>query len=303
MMHSHRSTSGRIPRVARLSFPVLLTVLAGSYSMTAHATDSAAAAGTSSTVTATPASVPAAAASAPLIQATDLVYQGAFRLPQGQFGGSSFSYGGSALAVNSARGSLFMVGHPWQQQVAEVTIPGAGTGVLSSLPTATVLQPFVDLSEGRMLSIGTSPSTDSPMVGGLLAYRGHLYESAYLYYDGTAGQTRSHFISGLDLSVSGDVSGPYQIGNYGLVTGQNTAGFVDGYMTPIPTAAGKQHWVVRCSQDSVASRSSAAPHSALPPSPSTRNNSARPRRFLLSRCSITRAATSCRIRAASASPT
>ncbi len=164
-----------------------------------------------------------------LIQASDLVYQGSFRLPQGTFGGSSFAYGGSALAFYSEHSSLFMVGHPWQQMVAEVAIPALGD-------TATVLQPFVDVTEGRMLSVGTNPVSDNPQVGGLLPYQGKLIASVFLYYDGTAGQIRSHFVSGLDLSVLGDVAGPFQIGAYNQVVGQNTAGFVDGWMVLVPAA-------------------------------------------------------------------
>jgi hypothetical protein len=171
-----------------------------------------------------------------LLQPSDLVYQGAFRLPQGQIAGSSFEYGGSALAFNPANGSLFMVGHPWQQQVAEVTVPAIlKAATVGELDTAKVLQPFADLSEGRMSQIGFS-SSDSTSVGGLLAYRGKLYESAFLYYDGTAGQIKSHFVSGLDLSVAGDVSGPCQVGTDGQVVGQHTAGFVDGWMTPVPAS-------------------------------------------------------------------
>lgn len=158
-----------------------------------------------------------------LVQATDLVYQGAFKLPQGDIGSSSFAYGGSALAYHDQ--SFFMVGHPYQQQVAEVSIPE-----LSG--TATVLQSFT--SVGQLQLIGMNPCCDSPIVGGLLAYESKLYESAYLYYDGTAGQVLSHFVSGLDLSLHGDVTGPFQIGRYGLVSGQNTAGFVDGWMAIIP---------------------------------------------------------------------
>ena len=163
-----------------------------------------------------------------LVQSSDLVYQGSFKLPQGQIGTSSFSYGGSALAFNEAHNSLFLVGHPYQQQVAEISIPALGE-------TAVIIQPFTDLSEGRMLSVGQSPCCDNPQVGGLLVYKGQLYESVYLYYDGTASQVLSHFTSGLDLLVRSDISGPYQIGAYGLVPGQNTAGFVDGWMVHVPS--------------------------------------------------------------------
>ena len=108
----------------------------------------------------------------PLVQATDLMYQGAFRLPHGPVGGSSFDYGGTALAFNPARGSLFMVGHDWHQQVAEVTVPAIRRATrVSDLATASVLQPFTDATEGKMYSVGAG----TVKVGGLLPYNGKLY--------------------------------------------------------------------------------------------------------------------------------
>ena len=52
--------------------------------------------------------------------------------------------GGTALAFNPAHNSLFMVGHDWDQDVAEVQIPSTivNSNNLNALTTATVLQPF-----------------------------------------------------------------------------------------------------------------------------------------------------------------
>lgn len=160
-----------------------------------------------------------------LLQQSDLVYQGAFRLPQGIIGASAFSYGGTALAYNPARNSLFMVGHDQQQLVAEVSIPTIGTGAIATLQTATLLQPFADITEGKKQSVGSS--TDQVKVGGLLPYNGKLIASVYVYYDGNGTQVLSHFVSGSDLSVQGDVTGPFQVGMIG-------AGDVSGYMTNVP---------------------------------------------------------------------
>jgi hypothetical protein len=174
-----------------------------------------------------PADLSVAAESSPLVQAGDLAYQGAFRLPQGTFGGSSFAYGGAALAFNPAGGSLFMVGHPWQEQVAEFTVPEIRRATrISDLATARVLQPFADATEGRLPLVG--PNTVN--VGGLLPYQGQLYLSAYVYYDGLENQFLSHFVSGLDLSVRGDVQGPYHVG-----TGSG-AGLLAGYFGLVPKA-------------------------------------------------------------------
>lgn len=163
-----------------------------------------------------------------LLQSTDLVYQGAFRLPKGKVGGSSFDYGGTALAFNPVHNSLFIVGHDWQQDVAEIAIPAitATNLVVGNLPTATVLQPFTDATEGLMHGV-TPNSGDNVKVGGLLPYQGKLYLSAYVYYDGNGTQQLSHFVSGPDFSVTGDVKGPFQVGTSG-------AGFIDGYFGVVP---------------------------------------------------------------------
>src|SRR6185503_6353404 len=109
-----------------------------------------------------------------------LVYQGAFRLPPGTFGSSSFAYGGTALAFNSARNSLFVVGHDWQQHVAEITVPAIhNSSNVDDLDTASVLQPFTDPTEGGIDTVDSG----TIKVGGLLPYQGQLYLTAYSYYD------------------------------------------------------------------------------------------------------------------------
>lgn len=159
-----------------------------------------------------------------LLQYGDLTYQGAFRLPAGTFGSSTFSYGGTALAVNPYGGSLFIVGHDWHQDVAEIDVPAIRIATrVSDLATANVLQPFSDATEGKMSQVGPN----NVKVGGLLPYEGQLYLTAYLYYDGTGGQILSHFVSGLDLGAKGDVRGPFQVGTLG-------AGFVSGYFGSVP---------------------------------------------------------------------
>lgn len=128
------------------------------------------------------------------------------------------------MAFNSARNSLFLVGHDQQQQVAEIAVPEIRkTAVVDELATATVLQPFVDAAEGHMAEVGGGPVK----VGGMLPYQGKLILTAYVYYDGDGTQQLSHFVSGMDLSVLGDVHGPYHVGSGG-------AGMVAGYFCLIP---------------------------------------------------------------------
>lgn len=145
-----------------------------------------------------------------------------FTLPAGNFGGKSggFDYGGSALMFNPAKGTLLLVGHVYDQMTAEVTIPACGG-------TATVVSNFTDLLEGRLLSVGTD--SNGNRIGGQLLYNGKLYLSDFIYYDASGAQTLSHFVRPADLTVKGQVSGPFRAGPLG-------AGFYSGYMTTVPAA-------------------------------------------------------------------
>jgi hypothetical protein len=163
----------------------------------------------------------------PLVQARNLVLEGSFRLPAGTFAASDFSYGGTALAFNAARGSLFIVGHDHHQAVAEIAIPEIRkSAAVSALATAKVLQPFADPTDGKMRLVDPG-EPNAIKVGGLLAHQGQLYISVFVYYDGDSTQRLTHFVSGTNLSVTGDVRGPYQVGTAG-------AGFIDGYFAEVP---------------------------------------------------------------------
>ena len=162
---------------------------------------------------------------AALIHDSDLAYLGAFRLPGGTLGDSSFDFGGTALAYNPVNDSLFMVGHDWQQAVAEVNIPALTTGSIGALNTASVRQNFVNVLQG--LDLGLDPG-ETIKVGGLLVDDNQLLGSAYVFYDAEANQDTSHFtISSLDLA-SATRSGLYQVGTRG-------GGWVGGWMTHVPS--------------------------------------------------------------------
>ena len=148
-----------------------------------------------------------------LVQSASLVKLGTFTLPAG-LPGDGFEFGGTALSINPANNSLFVVGHDWHQLMAEVTIPPLGG-------TAVVLQALHDPSEGRSVGAGDTK------IGGSLVYQGQLWFTRYIYYDGDASQTMSHFSRPLSLSTSGQLTGPQTIGTLG-------AGFVSGYLGRIP---------------------------------------------------------------------
>jgi hypothetical protein len=160
-----------------------------------------------------------------LVQAADLNYLGAFNVPQGDLGISTFEYGGTAIAYNPADRSLLMVGHDWDQAIAEIDIPGFGTGDVTQLPTAPMLQPFSKVLS-RVPNNTLDPS-EMIKVGGLAVDGNRIIGTAYEYYDGAGDAVDSHFtLSSLNLATA-NVTGLYQVGELG-------GGFVGGYMTQVP---------------------------------------------------------------------
>lgn len=169
-----------------------------------------------------------------LLQQSNLTYQGAFRVPHGTFGGSTFDYGGSAMAFNPSgnggAGSLFIVGHAQHQMTAEISIPSpVNSSNVASLNVATILQNFADPTEGKMGAINP-PTVGSRSIGGQLAANGKLYVTGFVFYDGAGEATKSHFVRPLNLATTGQVTGPLQ------VTSPGSAGFVGGWINPIPSA-------------------------------------------------------------------
>ena len=153
----------------------------------------------------------AAVTDEPLVQQSDLVYQGAFRLPQlGQSAdANSYNYGGTSLGYNPANNSLYIVGYDPQQYLGEISIPEIrNSASISSLATATQLQPLRDPTEGKLNSINPS-DTNAHKIGGTLVYSNNLYLTGFSYYDGAGTQSTSHFVRPPNLSTTGQVKGPF----------------------------------------------------------------------------------------------
>jgi len=166
----------------------------------------------------------------PLLQQANLVYQGAFRLPQIACPSTyaCFSYGGTAVTYDAADNSLYIVGHPYGQLSAEVSIPAlVNSTSLSALNTATLMQPFADATGGQRRAV--NPGTPNPIyIGGQFVYNSKLIVTAYSYYDGSGTQNTSHFVSPVNLSAAtSQVAGPSRVGS-------QYPGFVDGYMALVP---------------------------------------------------------------------
>ncbi len=163
----------------------------------------------------------------PLIQSSNLVYAGAFRLPEGTTNQTSFQYAGDGLAYNPVDNSLFITGHTWYQETAEISIPNIVNSTnIDALATATIIQPLTDALDGERNSVNpTDPNAKD--IGGYLVYNGKLIISVFSYYDGNGTQSTSHFVRPLNLSTAGQLTGPFRVGT-------QYPGFVSGYMTLIP---------------------------------------------------------------------
>jgi hypothetical protein len=163
-----------------------------------------------------------------LLQSTNLRYDGAFRLPAGQSGVSTFELGapGAAVTYNPANNSLFIVGHREHARTAEVTIPTPSKpSNIDSLTAATFRQGFTDALEGKKDQAVSG--VDGTYISGMLVSGSSLITAVYGFYDAEMKQTNTHFKSGTNLSVTGDVLGPYRVGS-------TPAGRVSGYMTHLP---------------------------------------------------------------------
>lgn len=162
-----------------------------------------------------------------LIQFSDMHYLGSFRIPDGMIGDSQIAFGGTALAYNAANNSLFMVGHVYDQAIAEFKIPDliVDSNNIDDLTTATVLQSFSGHIFESIPEWGDVNSNS--MIGGLMVVDGTLVGTVYEYYDGDYSADVSHFrTDSLDLDTT-DVSGMYTVGDAG-------AGYVAGYMAEVP---------------------------------------------------------------------
>lgn len=189
----------------------------------------------------------------------NLIYRGAFRVPQGANGSPThfhgFAFGGQAIGFNPYRGpsgSLFIVGHPDESRIAEISIPALKTGIIDNLNTATTLQNLTNVTA----RVDNYTLEETVYIGGLLVNEASgLVVSLYEYYDGDADATDSHYTCDtLNLSTS-NVSGLFTVGT------QNP-GYYAGYMSYIPSShtgiIGKKHLTGMCAV-AVAARTSNGP--------------------------------------------
>jgi len=186
-------------------------------------------------VTATPADPDPTAL--PLLYQDNVNYVGAFRPPLGPDEAQSFAFGGHSVSYWPAHNSLLLVGHASHQLVGEISIPTPGTGAtVGDLPRASFIQNLTEILGGRRLTVDGN-THDGVRIGGILPTASSLIVSVWDVYDSVIpSQSRSHFVTGQDFSNLGAVQGPFQVGTgYSVGGATHVAGFVAGFMTPIPT--------------------------------------------------------------------
>ncbi len=168
-----------------------------------------------------------------LIQPNDLEYRGAFRLPDGppeigwEWSGEGMTYfpGGDPKGPDDGHpGSLFGVGHNWNQYVSEISIPRpvfSRKKILMELPTATTLQKFCDI-KGNLYE-----ELEQPRMGLVYLPKQGGQERDKLYFCrahhlNEGQKDSSHGWCDLDLS-NPKSAGPWRIGD---LTNYHTSDFI-----------------------------------------------------------------------------
>lgn len=157
-------------------------------------------------------------------------YLGSFRLPKEE-NGSVFAYGGWSMAFNPSGdpngpddgfpGSLYIVGHDYNQTVAEIAIPVPKDQKKlgqAALNVAKFLEPFTDISEGMAKQVDKgegyklSGMTVLPAMGSQVGEK--LYWVARPYYNvGDASNDYTHGMSNNDFSNL-DAKGLWKMGDF-----------------------------------------------------------------------------------------
>ena len=155
----------------------------------------------------------------------DFEYLGAFRPPHIEGLTSSFSYGGAAIAFHANGdqsagndgfpGSLFMVGHIYDQQVAEISIPKpviSHRHSMDDLEVSELLQPFGDISGGIQAAMTTNDSQPF-RIGGLQVTGNALHWTQFRYYNVEGYDFLSHGLSSLSVQRP-MAAGPWHLGPF-----------------------------------------------------------------------------------------
>lgn len=177
-------------------------------------------------------------------------YLGAFRPSELDGLASRFAYGGWGITFNphgdsdgpqdGYPGSLFMVGHPEHQMVAEIGIPEPVISLSKSmdeLPEAHVIQPFGDITNGIQSSMTNDPSQPFQL-GGMQVVGQSLHWTTHRYYNVEGLDFPSHGVSSLSTTRP-LTEGPWHLGPYNSGAPEWHAYKHAGYVCEIPEAAAR----------------------------------------------------------------
>ncbi|MEZ4223358.1 MAG: hypothetical protein R3B13_20600 [Polyangiaceae bacterium] len=163
----------------------------------------------------------------PLIDITDLQYEGALRLPASDFGISSLNYSQGPIAYDAKRKSIYIVGHDYQQAIAEFAVPAlTNSTTLTDLKMAGApTQTFASMLD----RVGSNPNALDKL-GGMAVLEGangpELLVHAFEYYDAPADNTQTTLV----------VRDPTQLGSSKVDGFYSFAGAAHtvGWISPIP---------------------------------------------------------------------
>ncbi|MCB0338386.1 MAG: hypothetical protein KDD53_02225, partial [Bdellovibrionales bacterium] len=169
--------------------------------------------------------------SLPRISISDFEYQGAFRLPADDFGESNLNYSQGPIAFNPASNSIFIVGHTYDQAIAEFNIPAiVKSSTLTDLNMCDApIQNFTSVLDS--ISGGNPQGIDR--IGGIALISGpngdELLVNGYEYYDAAADNSHTSF-------VIRDSSALNSSSIDGFFSFQGGAGHTTGWISEIPLA-------------------------------------------------------------------
>lgn len=183
----------------------------------------------------------------PLLHLEDFEYAGAFRVPAGELGVSSMNYAEGPFAYDPAAHSIYIVGHTYQQAVAEFLVPDLveSTSIGDLNMAADPVQVFaptlqrVEPNPQSIDRIGGMALVESPSGVELIV-------NAYEYYDAPADNTHTTFV----VRSPGDLAGSEVDGFYSFAGRAHAAGWISS----IP-----QDWQTEIGQPYITGSSSGMP--------------------------------------------
>lgn len=164
----------------------------------------------------------------PLLDSAALEYQGGFRLSANQFGdtnNSTLSYSPGVIAYNSAHHSLYVVGHEYEQGIAEFAIPEIvqSSDINEFAVGDNVLQPFARFHNTTRVNTGIN---EYFRITGMALIEGKLVVNYMNWYDASGNETDTSVVfQDAENLATTVITGPYQL---------QGAAHAAGWLTPIP---------------------------------------------------------------------